>query len=105
MSWGIQFTSVIHIKATINSHSDIDVAINDIQETLNSTETALNMMAVANPKTLLREDESDIIAEVQYRISVLMEDYRDQVRDLTKLYLLKQLVEDDKDFDFTKIVY
>lgn len=62
------------------------------------------MMSISDPKNLVG-DEEDILYGIKSRVAEILSDYDTTSKELAKLYLLMELVEADKDFDFTKINY
>lgn len=105
MGWGIDFTTSVYIKRHISSKYDLDELIRELEGNIKEEEATLQMMAIADPKILVEEDGVDVLYGVKRRVSDILESYYEDVRDLTKLYLLKELVDSEEGFDFSKIKY
>jgi vacuolar-type H+-ATPase subunit E/Vma4 len=103
MGWGIDFTADVYLKRHINSKEELEGLIEDLEKELTEDKATLQMMAISEPKNLV--DEDDLLYGIKNRVSDVLESYYDNVRDLTKLYLLKELVDSKEGFDFSKINY
>lgn len=91
MGWGTSFKPELYISKKIyRDLDDLNFDINEVNDFMKSLESKILMYASANPKDIVQKDCEDVIYDIHYQLSMLIEEYREMVE--TK-YLLTQLSE------------
>ena len=94
MSWGTDFTTKIYLNREVyRSIYEIDDAISNIKESLQSNTEALIILAASNFKDIKDEDE-DIIWGLRNRVKEIVESIREGEVRLYKLLLYKEGIND-----------
>ena len=108
MGWGTSFKADIYLSRQVfNSKYELDEKIKEVEEYIESAKQELTAYAVATPRDIIAEkDESGYIQnpidEVLRKVNETFEWMEDNYRDLNKLYLYQEYLEENPDIDINQ---
>ena len=110
MGWGTTFKPEVYLsKMSFTTKYELDDAIKDLEEWVETRRRELCMFAASNPKDILSEKvlseqddieewtPVDIVGNLESYINVIITDMIDDVNTLRLLYLFKQHLEETGD--------
>lgn len=108
MGYGTSFKAEVYINRQIfNSKHELDERIKELEGYIESAKIELTAYAVATPRDIIAEkDESGYIQnpidELLRKVHETFEWIEDNYRDLNKLYLYQQYLEENPDIDINQ---
>lgn len=108
MGYGTLFTAEIYLNRQIfNSKDELDEKIKELERYIESAKRELTAYAVATPRDIIAEkDESGYIQnpidEVLRKTKETFEWIEDNYKDLNKLYLYQEYLEENPDVDINQ---
>lgn len=108
MGYGTSFTTEVYINRQIfNSKHELDERIKELEGYIESAKIELTAYAVATPRDIIAEkDETGYVQnpidELLRKVHETFEWIEDNYRDLNKLYLYQQYLEENPDIDINQ---
>ena len=94
MGWGTDFKTNVYLSRQIfKTEGELDYAIKEAEEAIQTNRELLLMMSMANPKDLIEEDE-DALYATRNRVNDLINDLLEQCDKLTLLQLYFSAIQD-----------
>lgn len=99
MGWGIDFKADIFLsKQSFSSIQELEHKIEETESFIESCRKELCMYAIANPKDIIPEDwKEDSIVFIKMKIDEVVDYIIENTELLSKLYLLKEVAQENKD--------
>ena len=94
MGWGTEFLVNAYLNRQIfKNRNEVDEAVKEKEEQVQTDRELLLMIAMANPKDLAEEGE-DVLYVTRNRVNDLIDDIVSEQRELTLLYLYLEAIDE-----------
>lgn len=109
MGWGTEFTIDVYLNRQIfSSRYELDEKVKELEKHIESAKRELTALAVGTPRDIMAEKNEDGFVEnpidqILARTQEAFEWMEDNYKELHRLYLFQQYLDENPDVDIAKI--